>query len=248
MPTMQVWRRMHEEGKLNPVQNRYFETKPIEELYDIATDPFETNNLADDPKYADVLKTMRAQCSVWMVATGDMGLLPEYEMLARAEGKTPYDIAFDRDANPVARLAEAALLANSRDPENVSKLTQLLSAPDPAIRFWAAIGLVALGKQAEPAKATLKVALSDDAPNVTIAAAETLCHLGEVDEAMPILIAGLKHESPLIRLRAINVLDRLGEQARPAIQAMRNAEMDNGGLVGTFLNRMTQYVPDGLAP
>ena len=246
MPTMQVWRKLHNEGKLNAVQNRYFETKPAEELYDIAADPFETNNLVNDPDYTEVLEQMRAQCSAWMTDTGDMGLLPEYEMLARAEGKTPYDIAFDRDANPVARLAEAALLANRRDPADVAELVKRLDAPDPAIRFWAAIGLVALGKQAEPAKNRLEKALSDEAPNVTIAAAETLCHLGEVDEAMPILIASLKHESPLIRLRAINVLDRLGEDARPAIDAMRNAEMENGGLVGAFLNRMTQYVPDGL--
>ena len=246
MPTMQVWRRLHNEGKLNAVQNRYFETKPIEELYDIATDPFEINNLANDPKYADVLEEMRAQCCQWMIRTADMGLLPEYEMLSRAEGKTPYDVAFDRQANPVSSLIDAALLANNRDPANVAELAERLDTPAPAIRFWAAIGLVALGKQAEPAQAALEKALSDDAPNVTIAAAEALCNLGEVDKAMPVLLAGLEHDSPLIRLRAINVLDRLGEEARPAIQAMRDAEMKDGGQVGAFLNRMTKYVPDGL--
>jgi hypothetical protein len=50
----------------------------------------------------------------------------------------------------------------------------------------------------------------------------------------------------LIRLRAINVLDRIGEQARPAIDAMRNARIENGGHVGDYLNRMSVYVPAGL--
>ncbi len=246
MPTMQVWRRMHEQGKLNSVQNRYFETKPAEELYDIVADPFETNNLADAPKYADTLERMRTQCRQWMIDTGDLGLLPEYEMLARAEDKTPYDVAFDREANPIGRLREAADLANRPDPANIAELTELLSDTDPAIRFWAVIGLVALGEKAAPAADALEKATSDDAPNVAVAAAEALCHLGDVDAAMPVLLAGLKHESPLIRLRAINILDRLGAKGRPAIDAMRKAEMKKAGHVGDYLNRMSKYVPDGL--
>lgn len=246
MPTMQVWRRMHEQGKLNPVQNRYFETKPAEELYDIAADPFETSNLADDPQYDDVLKRMRIQCRQWMIETGDMGLLPEYEMLIRAENKTPYDVAFDHVANPVKRLSDAAHCANYCDSASVALLVELLNNADPAIRFWGATGLVALGEEAAPAEDALAKAVSDAAPYVAVTAAEGLCHLGKIDTAMPVLLAGLKHKSPLIRLRAINILDRLGEQARPAIDAMRNAEMKKAGNVGDYLNRMSKYVPDGL--
>ncbi len=246
MPTMQVWRQLHEQGKLNAVQNRYFENKLVEELYDVAADPFETNNLADDPQYAELLERMREQCRQWMIETGDMGLLPEYEMLARAEGKTPYDVAFDPASNPVGRLAEAADLVNRRDAAIVPELVRLLGDTDPAIRYWAAIGLVGLGEKAASAEDALKKAISDMAPYVAVTAAEGLCHLGKIDAAMPALRAGLKHESPLIRLRAINVLDRLGEQARPAIDAMRNARVEKGGHVGDYLNRMSVYVPAGL--
>lgn len=246
MPTMQVWRRMHEQGKLNAVQDRYFQPKPSEELYDIATDPFETNNLADNPAYAEVLGRMRKQCRQWMIETGDMGLLPEYEMLSRAEGKTPYDVAFDKTLNPVAKLREVADLANERDPANVPQLVELLKDDDPAIRFWGVTGLVALGTKAAPAADALEGALGDDAPYVVVTAAEGLCQLGKIDTAMPVLLEGLKHDSPLIRLRAINVLDRLGSRAKPAIEAMRNAKMEKAGHVGDYLNRMSQYVPDHL--
>ncbi|NLS91888.1 MAG: sulfatase-like hydrolase/transferase [Planctomycetaceae bacterium] len=246
MPTMQVWRRMHEEGQLNPVQDRYFQAKPTEELYDIAADPFETNNLANDPRYAETLAKMRKQCQQWMIETGDMGLLPESEMLTRAEGKTPYDVAFNAKLNPVASLAELADLANERDPANVPKLIELLSDADPAVRFRVATGLVALGEKAAPAAGALKKAISDDAPHVAVTAAEALCNLGQVDTAMPVLLAGLKNDSPLIRLRAINVLDRLGQAARPAIEAMKNARMEAAGPVGDYVTRMSEYVPAGL--
>jgi uncharacterized sulfatase len=246
MPTMQVWRRLHEEGRLNPVQDRYFQTKPVEELYDIAADPFATNNLAGDPKYAAVLVRMRRQCRRWMIETGDMGLLPESEMLARADGKTPYDVAFDLAANPVARLAELADLANRRDPVDAPELARLLGDADPVVRFWGATGLVALGEKAAPAADALEKAISDSAPYVTVTAAEGLCNLGRIDKAMPVLLAGLQHESSLIRLRAMNVLDRLGERARPAIDAMRNARLQQAGPVEDYVNRMSEYVPDGL--
>lgn len=246
MPTMRVWRRMHVEGHLNAVQDRYFHTKPTEELYDIAADPFEINNLANDPRYAETLAKMRKQCREWMIDTGDMGLLPESEMLARAEGKTPYDVAFDPKLNPVAQLAELADLANQRHIANVPKLIELLSDADPVVRFWAATGLVALGEKAAPAAGALKKAIADDAPHVAVTAAEALCNIRKIDTAMPVLLAGLKNDSPLIRLRAINVLDRLGEAARPAGQAMKNARMEAAGPVGDYVTRMSEYVPAGL--
>jgi arylsulfatase A-like enzyme len=248
MPTMKVWRRMHEEGNLNAEQDRYFQAKPVEELYDIAADPFETNNLADDPKYADVLDGMRHQSWRWMIETGDLGLLPEYEMLSRAEGRTPYDVAFDQQANPVKGLIQVSFYATSHDPDLLRVPASFLTADDPVVRFWGATGLVAQPDKAASAEEALMKAISDEAPYVAVTAAEALCQLGKIDTAMPVLLAALENESPLIRLRAINVLDRLGEQARPAIDAMRNAKMNKAGHVGDYLNRMTQYVPDRLEP
>jgi N-sulfoglucosamine sulfohydrolase len=49
-PTLQEWRRLNAEGKLNDVQRFFFSpTKPVEELYDTQIDPHETRNLANDP-------------------------------------------------------------------------------------------------------------------------------------------------------------------------------------------------------
>jgi len=45
--------------------------RPREELYDIVNDPYETRNLADDPKYADVKARLARLCEEHMDATGD---------------------------------------------------------------------------------------------------------------------------------------------------------------------------------
>ncbi|MFO0907068.1 MAG: sulfatase [Isosphaeraceae bacterium] len=84
MPTMQEWRKLHAAGKLNPVQNAFFaEKKPAEELYDTEADPDETHNLAADPMFAPQLLAMRAALDAWLVRTGDLGAIPETELIRR---------------------------------------------------------------------------------------------------------------------------------------------------------------------
>ncbi|WP_210480156.1 sulfatase [Naasia sp. SYSU D00948] len=58
-------------------------SKPVEELYDIAVDPHETANLAEDPAYAPVLDRLRAALDEWTDRYGDLGLIPEAELIER---------------------------------------------------------------------------------------------------------------------------------------------------------------------
>ncbi|MFO0953195.1 MAG: sulfatase [Isosphaeraceae bacterium] len=84
MPTLQVWRRQAFEGKLNPVQAAFFaRTKPPEEFYDLANDPYETKNLAGSAELAGVIDEHRKALDAWIRDTHDMGGVPETEMIAR---------------------------------------------------------------------------------------------------------------------------------------------------------------------
>lgn len=84
MPTMQVWRRLNAEGKLNDVQKLFFApTKPREELYDCAADPHEVHNLADSPTHQNVLKELRTAVDRWITETHDLGEIPEPELVRR---------------------------------------------------------------------------------------------------------------------------------------------------------------------
>ena len=84
MPTMQEWRRLHAEGKLDPIQDAFFApTKPVEELYDTEADPDEVHNLANDPAHRSTLLAMRTALDRWIEQTHDLGAIPEEELVRR---------------------------------------------------------------------------------------------------------------------------------------------------------------------
>jgi uncharacterized sulfatase len=84
MPTMQEWRRLNEAGKLSGPQKLFFApTKPNEELYDTESDPHEINNLAQSPNHNAKLSELRAALDEWLKKTGDLGAIPESDLIQR---------------------------------------------------------------------------------------------------------------------------------------------------------------------
>ena len=74
----QLMRRLHAEGKLDPVQDRFWsKERPSEELYDLENDPFEIRNLAFDADYSGVLVQHRRLLTQWIDETDDRGRYPE---------------------------------------------------------------------------------------------------------------------------------------------------------------------------
>ena len=71
-------RKYYNEGKMNAAQSFSWAPKRVaEELYDLKKDPFEINNLADDPKYAKNLERHRKILTRWIKKTDDKGQYPE---------------------------------------------------------------------------------------------------------------------------------------------------------------------------
>jgi arylsulfatase A-like enzyme len=65
-------------GLLDPVQEHLFApNRPAEELYDLAADPWEIKNLAEDPARAGVLAELRSRLNRWIEETNDQGRRPE---------------------------------------------------------------------------------------------------------------------------------------------------------------------------
>ena len=67
-------------GKLTPAQAALFaSTKPEIELFDLQKDPFEINNVADNPKYASVKKELLAELENWRTnVIKDKGVTEEF--------------------------------------------------------------------------------------------------------------------------------------------------------------------------
>jgi N-sulfoglucosamine sulfohydrolase len=79
----ELWR-LHLAGELDEVQSLIFRNnRPVEEVYDTQSDPHEIRNLAADPAYAGELERLRRAVDDWRDEVGDMGLIPESEMVRR---------------------------------------------------------------------------------------------------------------------------------------------------------------------
>lgn len=79
---MQDLLRLHAEGELEGAAAQLLSGgRPAEELYDLEDDPHETENLAQDPEYADVLDELRTAMDEWMEDIDDQGHVDETQLV-----------------------------------------------------------------------------------------------------------------------------------------------------------------------
>jgi arylsulfatase A-like enzyme len=82
LPTMQEFWRLQAAGGLSPSQAQLFRPLPREQLFDLRSDPHTVRDLAGDPAYSADLRRLRAAMDAWLVRTGDLGAVPERQMIA----------------------------------------------------------------------------------------------------------------------------------------------------------------------
>jgi uncharacterized sulfatase len=121
-----------------------------------------------------------------------------------------------------SRLGEIAANA-SVGKQALPELIAAMDDEDAAIRYWGATGIGNIGKDARAAEGRMVAALRDGAVSVRVAAARALCMMGKPEQALPVLIGALRGEQTWGRLQAAIVLDSIGQQARPAEQALKQA-------------------------
>jgi arylsulfatase A-like enzyme len=212
----QSWARLAEEGALTPATAMFWGRKPSEELYDNAADPDNVANLAGRPEHAPRLAELRQALRVHMLSILDNGLLPEG---CAEEG---YDASRKPGAWPVERTLDTALAASANDAANVPSLVKSSEDPAMSVRWWSAIGLGILSKQAAAAEPALKKLLDDPSGPVRVAAADALARQGRLDLALPVLQKAMEDlDSPCCSLQACNSLDRLGPAASPLLPAIQ---------------------------
>jgi arylsulfatase A-like enzyme len=84
MGLMRELLRMDREGGLDEIQKLWFrKVKPVEELYDTKEDPHEVRNLAELREFGSVLEKMRSVHEKWVDQTGDLGMIPEQDLVKR---------------------------------------------------------------------------------------------------------------------------------------------------------------------
>lgn len=220
LDTSKEMRRLAQAGELKGGQAYFMASrKSLEELYDLKHDPFELNNLAADPQYADELNQLREAHFDWTRRTRDSGLIPEQMLRDFAQGASEYQYVRS-PAYQLERCIETVRLLE-QGPAAIPSLTMALADGYPPVRFWAATGLATLGSQARAAERPLRAALRDSHPEVALAAAEALCYLGKPEAALPVIKKYLADERQIVRITAANIADRIDEQALPILDVMR---------------------------
>ncbi|SOE20161.1 Arylsulfatase A [Spirosomataceae bacterium TFI 002] len=84
IPLMVELLEMKDKGQLNKDQMFWFQpTKAPEELYDLEADPYQLNNLINDPSLVAKRKELTEAMDNWLASIEDYGAIPEKELVAK---------------------------------------------------------------------------------------------------------------------------------------------------------------------
>lgn len=139
-----ILRKKNHLGLSNAVQQEPFLPRYKEYLYDLETDIWETNNLATNPEYSELVDELRTEMVRYAKSIQDIGFIPEYEMNKRTTSTTPYALRNNYDFNSII---DVAMLVGE-GPEVIPQQIELLSSTNKIIRYWAALGIYNQGEQA----------------------------------------------------------------------------------------------------
>jgi arylsulfatase A-like enzyme len=216
-------RELYAEGDLQPETARYFyPLRPVFELYDLQNDPWEMNNLAGDPAYADTLHALTVDLNEWMQRSKDLGPIPEpiLEELGKKHGSKYFVLSQPENRGLQARCIEMLLADETGE---VKKLIDGLSSESASVRFWAAYGLGNL--EIPQTAAHILPLLNDSSPVVQIAAARALCRMGYSEEGLQVLQQHLSNENYAVTMYAAEFIEDLGpELAKRIMPVIRNAQ------------------------
>jgi arylsulfatase A-like enzyme len=173
------WRQLHAAGKLNPTQSQFFQPKPVEALFDLASDPHEVRNLAADPQYADQLSKMRARLTERLKAMPDLSFVPE-ALLVDEPMQNPVEFGQQNQAS-IAELIDTVNLALLPFTEAQPQLKAALTSDDPWVRYWAVVACSSFGKEAMPLLPIVTKRLTDLEPLVVARAVEFMAIVGGED-------------------------------------------------------------------
>jgi hypothetical protein len=225
-------RRLYNNNELSREPLKLWQKKPVEELYDLKKDPFETINLAEDPDYLEVKSNLKTSLNEWILSTRDIGFLMEPEYWIRSVGSTPYEMAHSEQLYDLQAILEAAEMVGVASSD---KLKAALDHSDPGVRFWAITGFIADPDAAKKVIPDLEKLLEDNSPVNQIAASEALCYINECDKVLPILEKWVQDDRPWLALYAARTIQLIGDKSCPLVPTIYTVLENNFGEPGAKL-------------
>jgi N-sulfoglucosamine sulfohydrolase len=216
-----AWEKYVNDGKATTEQAKYFYPKTYtEEFYSLKDDWDNTNNLIENDKYAEKITAMREALRDWQLKIYDSALLPEAEMVKRAQdnGITIYEMVRNPKLYDLPTLLDAADLALEQNKKNIDKLRKMLDSEDSGVRYWAMVGCFLLNDEVGGLKA-----INDDSHEVRVMAAWTLIKNGKRKPGFTCLDNMLKGNS-YATLKILNVLDWMVKDGENMINTVQKLD------------------------
>jgi arylsulfatase A-like enzyme len=208
----QAWEQSHLDGELDEVQSRFWKPKPVEELYDLETDPHSINNLISLPAHHALLAEMRKSLDELIVSINDNGFIPE------GVSTQGYEASKGTGAYPVREVLQVAGMGLRRDPKDVPHFLTGLQHDDECLRYWNAQGLVITPRLPADVVPQIEERLTNEKSAVVrCALAESLIVANHFEGARAAMLdLAINQPSVRYKLRALNVLSMLPlDQLRP---------------------------------
>ena len=172
-----AWERWYDKdpAAAGPIRSQFFLPKPAVELFDTPYDPWHVENLINCSECQPALEQLSKDLDAWMIATRDVGLIPEplfYDLIGPGKPiATIYEYA-QSDAYPIERILAAAKTASSGDESDLDSYLRMLQDKHPVIRHWGAYGIFRTRSNEKRVQQALRQMIADDefAGNRVIAA------------------------------------------------------------------------------
>lgn len=204
------WKKLYLNGKLNELQSYFFEPQEVEELYDLLTDPYETNNLVKDPKYQSKLIEVRGLLKNQMVRTLDLGLFPECVWLE--QGKQNPTQFGKENIEKIKRYSNIADLELLTFKQAESSILEALHSSDPVERYWGVTVCASFGVEASPLFNVINDLLDDTNAYVRSRAIVALSRIKQIDPVNPMKNALKETKSGAESLLILNDMAYLKEK------------------------------------
>lgn len=176
----QEWKDLFELGKLNENQVSFFNPKTPEALYDIEKDPFEINNLAEDPAYSTDIKQLRTSLNAILKSMPDLSFYPEASIINNAfTDPITFGKTHKKDISNYLQIANLQLETFQKAK---SQLNKYLESKDPLKRYWALISCSSFGKKAKVFSLKIETIMKTDSELINkMRAADFLGFIGYKD-------------------------------------------------------------------
>ena len=157
------WAKLYKEGKLNEIQAQFFKPKKVEMLFNVEIDPFETNNLAENKEFEEVLLQLRNNLNNHLLKMPDLSFYPEHFLINNAfDNPIEFGQEHKKAISKYIKIADLSL-SDFEDVKNEIKTA--LNSNDPWERYWGIIVCSNFGKEANEFSLKIKeIAKSDEEP------------------------------------------------------------------------------------